>query len=390
MLTDKEIKATKPALKKYKLYDQATKGLHLIIHPNGGKYWQLDYSLVGKRTTTALGTYPTVSLKEARDKSIDYKRLVEQGVDPAITKKEAKPDPNQNTFEFVAREWGTKQIPDFNEGKHYYRKTLERHVFPYIGTRAIKTLKPIDILQVLQKIEAKGFHCVSRQALLFCSNVFRFAVATQRVDFDITRDLKGALTAHKGEHFASITDASKIGALLDTLYAYTGSFQVASALKLAPLLFVRPNELRFAEWEDIDLTTGEWRYFITKTKVDHIVPLSTQAVSILKNLQAFSGRGRYVFPSRDGLGAMSENAVITAIRRMGIDKNTMSTHGFRAMARTVLDEILDYPAHLIEHQLAHKVKDVNGTAYNRTKHLDKRREMMQSWADYLDSLKTPA
>ena len=175
--------------------------------------------------------------------------------------------------------------------------------------------------------------------------------------------------------------------MLDTLYAYTGSFQVASALKLAPLLFVRPNELRFAEWKDIDLTTGEWRYFITKTKVDHIVPLSTQAVSILKNLQAFSGRGRYVFPSRDGLGAMSENAVITAIRRMGIDKNTMSTHGFRAMARTVLDEILDYPAHLIEHQLAHSVRDANGRSYNRTTHLAERHKMMQAWSDYLKQLK---
>jgi integrase len=254
---------------------------------------------------------------------------------------------------------------------------------------AIKKIKPIDILEILQKVEAKGFHSVSHRLLFVCSNVFRYAVATQKIDSDICRDLKGALTPHKVKHFAAITDAKKIGALLKILDDYTGTIQVTSALRLSPLLFVRPSELRLAEWCQINFDKKTWEYFIVKTQADHIVPLSNQAIAILKKLHKFSGHGRYVFPSRKSDDKpMGENSVLTALRRRGIAKEEMSAHGFRAMARTVLDEELDFPAHLLEHQLAHKVKDANGTSYNRTKHLAKRQEMMQSWSDYLDGLKT--
>ena len=387
MLTDKELKATKPQNGKiHKLYDQS--GLHIIIHVNGGKYWRLDYNLAGKRKTTSLGTYPNVSLKAARDKAVDFKRLITNGVDPALEKKAAKPNPNHNTFEFIACEWGIKKITGFTTTKHNYRRTLERDVFPYIGHMAIKTIKPIDILQTLQKIESKGFHSASHRALFLCSNVFRYAVATQKVDFDITRDLKGALTPHKVKHFAAITDTRKIEALLKVIDSYTGTIQVASALKLAPLLFVRPSELRLAKWNQIDFNKKTWEYFIKKTQADHIVPLSNQALTILTELRNFSGQGDHVFPSRSGDDKpMGENSVLTALRRRGISKEEMSIHGFRAMARTILDEELDFPAHLLEHQLAHKVKDSNGTSYNRTKHLAKRHKMMQYWADYLDSLR---
>jgi integrase len=388
MLTDKELKAAKPQNNKiHKLYDQA--GLHIIVHTNGGKYWRLDYKLDGKRKTTSLGIYPNISLKTARDKAIDFRRLIEQGIDPAIEKNSIKPNPNHNTFEFIAREWGAKKITGFDTTQHNYRRTLERDAFPYIGHMAIKKIKPIDILEILQKVEAKGFHSASHRLLFVCSNVFRYAVATQKIDSDICRDLKGALTPHKVKHFAAITDAKKIGALLKILDDYTGTIQVTSALRLSPLLFVRPSELRLAEWCQINFDKKTWEYFIVKTQADHIVPLSNQAIAILKELHKFSGHGRYVFPSRKSDDKpMGENSVLTALRRRGIAKEEMSAHGFRAMARTVLDEELDFPAHLLEHQLAHKVKDANGTSYNRTKHLAKRQEMMQSWSDYLDGLKT--
>ena len=253
---------------------------------------------------------------------------------------------------------------------------------------AIKKIKPLDILEILQKVEAKGFHSASHRLLFLCSNVFRYAVATQKVDSDICRDLKGALTPHKVKNFVAITNVKKVGALLNILDNYTGTYQVCAAFKLIPLLFVRPSELRLAEWKQIDFNKNTWGYFIAKTKVNHIVPLSTQALAILKELHQINGQGRYVFPSRDGPDKpMGENSMLTAMRRLGISKEDMSIHGFRAMARTILDEEMDVPVHLIEHQLSHKVKDANGTSYNRTKHLPKRQEMMQNWSDYLDNLK---
>ena len=387
MLTDRELKASKPKNNKsYKLYDQA--GLHIIIHTNGGKYWRIDYKLDGKRKTTSLGTYPNVSLKDARDKAIDFKRLINLGIDPVIEKNSIKPNPNNNTFEFITREWGAKKITGFETTQHNYRRTLERDAFPHIGHMAIKKIKPFDILEILQKVEAKGFHSASHRLLFLCSNVFRYAVATQKVDSDICRDLKGALTPHKVKNFVAITNVKKVGALLNILDNYTGTYQVCAAFKLIPLLFVRPSELRLAEWKQIDFNKNTWGYFIAKTKVNHIVPLSTQALAILKELHQINGQGRYVFPSRDGPDKpMGENSMLTAMRRLGISKEDMSIHGFRAMARTILDEEMDVPVHLIEHQLSHKVKDANGTSYNRTKHLPKRQEMMQNWSDYLDNLK---
>lgn len=260
MLTDRELKASKPKNNKsYKLYDQA--GLHIIIHTNGGKYWRIDYKLDGKRKTTSLGTYPNVSLKDARDKAIDFKRLINLGIDPVIEKNSIKPNPNNNTFEFIAREWGAKKITGFETTQHNYRRTLERDAFPHIGHMAIKKIKPFDILEILQKVEAKGFHSASHRLLFLCSNVFRYAVATQKVDSDICRDLKGALTPHKVKNFVAITNVKKVGALLNILDNYTGTYQVCAAFKLIPSLFVRPSELRLAEWKQIDFNKNTWGYF---------------------------------------------------------------------------------------------------------------------------------
>ena len=218
--------------------------------------------------------------------------------------------------------------------------------------------------------------------------IFRYAIATGRLERDVSTDLRGALPPAVESHFPAVTDPAKVAELLRMLDGYQGSFIVACALKLAPLLFVRPGELRQAEWAAIDLKTAEWRFTVSKTKSDHIVPLPTQAVAVLKELHGLTGGGRYVFPSaRGGNRPMSDNAVLAAMRRLSIPKEEMTGHGFRAMARTILDEVLGFRPDFIEHQLAHAVRDPNGRAYNRTAHLPERRKMMQAWADYLDALK---
>ncbi len=226
-----------------------------------------------------------------------------------------------------------------------------------------------------------------------CGQVFRYAVATGRAERDPTGDLKGALPPVKGTHFAAVTDPKKVGGVLRAIDAYEGTLIVRCALRLAPLVFVRPGELRHAEWADIDLDAAEWRYTVSKTDTQHIVPLSRQAVEILQELHPLTGRGRYVFPSArnpKGDKPMSDNAILAAMRRMGIEKDEMSGHGFRAMARTILDEVLGFRPDYIEHQLAHAVRDPNGCAYNCTAHLPEWRKMMQQWADYLNQLKAGA
>jgi integrase len=270
---------------------------------------------------------------------------------------------------------------------------LERNIFPWLGNKPITDILPKDILACLRRVEDRGTIETAHRTLQICGQVFRYAVATSRVDRDITPDLRGALPPAKGEHFASITEPKQAAPLLRAIDAYTGTFVVKSALQLAPLVFVRPAELRHAEWVHINLEAKEWRYFVTKTKTDHIVPLSTQSIEILTALLPLTGNGRYVFPSArtpNGSRAMSDVAMLAALRRMGFDKDEMTVHGFRAMARTILDEALGFRPDFIEHQLAHAVRDANGRAYNRTSHLAERHKMMQSWADYLDSLKNGA
>ncbi len=392
-LTDSAARTAKPAEKPYKLSDE--KGLYLLVHPNGSKYWRLKYRFEGKERGLAFGVYPEISLKLAREQRDDARRLLASGADPGDArraKKAAREGAALNSFEVIAREWYAKYAPTWAEshGSRIIRR-LERDIFPWLGARPIADIAPPDLLAAVRRIEDRGAQETAHRALQNCSQVFRYAVATGRAARDPTGDLRGALPPAKGSHFAAVTDPVKVGPLLRVLDGYSGTLSVRCALQLAPLVFVRPGELRQAQWSDFDLGAAEWRYRVSKTDVDHIVPLSRQALAILGEIYPLTGVGRYVFPgARTADRPMSDNALNAALRRLGIDKHELSTHGFRAMARTILDEVLGFRPDFIEHQLAHAVRDPNGRAYNRTAHLAERRKMMQAWADYLDKLKAGA
>ena len=394
-ISDTAIKAAKSRIDKpYKLPDE--KGMYIYIHTNGSKYFRLDYRFDGKRKTLALGVYPETTLKQAREKVDIARKQIADGIDPIQNKKaikESRVASATNSFEIIAREWGGKKVNDWDEKNNRSKRMLERNVFPWLGNKPITDILPKDILACLRRVEDRGTIETAHRTLQICGQVFRYAVATSRIERDITPDLRGALPPAKGEHFASLTNPKEAAPLLRAIDIYTGTSIVKSALQLAPLVFVRPAELRHAEWAHIDFDSKEWRYFVTKTKADHIVPLSTQAINILTALFPLTGNGRYVFPSArtpNGSRAMSDVAMLAALRRMGFDKTEMSVHGFRAMARTILDEVLGFRPDFIEHQLAHAVRDANGRAYNRTSHLAERHKMMQAWGDYLDGLKNGA
>ena len=394
-LTDTATRKAKPEAKPYKMADGG--GMYLEVMPNGSKYWRLKYRYGGKEKRLALGVYPDVPLTLARERREEARKLLATDVDPSEHRKAAnaaKSERAANSFEVIAREWFAKQSPTW-AASHADKiiRRLERDIFPWVGGKPIAEITAPELLAVLRRIEARGAVETGHRAKENCGQIFRYAIATGRAARDPSADLKGALQPVKGGHFAAITDPKKIGELLRAFDGYKGHFVTKCALRLAPLVFVRPAELRKAEWAQIDLEAGEWRYFVTKTKTDHIVPLSTQAVAILRELQPLTGEGRYVFPSprvSDNKQPMSDNAILSAMRRMGIPKDEMSGHGFRAMARTILDEVLGVRPDFIEHQLAHNVRDPNGRAYNRTAHLVERRKMMQQWADYLDKVKAGA
>ena len=392
-LTDTSSKNAKPSDKSYKLPDE--KGLFLLVHPNGSKYWRQKYRFDGKEKSLAHGVYPDVSLKRAREKRDEARKLLADGVDPGENRKAVKATRQlnaTNSFEVIAREWFEKNRDSWapsHADKIINR--LEKDVFPWLGGKAIADITAPDVLAVLRRIENRGVLETAHRASGNCSQVFRYAIATGRAIRDPVPDLRGALPPAQGGNFAAITDPTQVGGLLRSLDAFKGTFVVQCALRLAPLLFVRPGELRQAEWACIDLDKAEWRYFVTKTKTEHSVHLASQVVAILKELHPLTGHGRYVFPGRDPLRPMSEAAVNAALRRMGYDTQTEITgHGFRAMARTILAEELNQRPEVIEHQLAHRVPDSLGTAYNRTKFLKERKAMMQLWADYLDKLKAGA
>ena len=392
-LTDAAIRNAKQTEKTVKMFDE--RGLYLEISPAGGKWWRLKYRFAGKEKRVSLGVYPDVGLKDARDRRDSARKLLSDGIDPSANRKAqkaTKQDRAANSFEVVAREWYAKHAPNWVE--HHGNRIIqrfERDIFPWIGGRPIADVTAQEVLQCLRRIEKRGALETSHRALGNCGQVLRYAVATGRADRDLSVDLRGALPSVKGEHFAAITEPKRVAELLREIDEYHGTLTVQCALRLAPLVFVRPGELRRAEWAEIDLDAAEWRYTVTKTDTLHIVPLASQAVTILRELHALTGAGRYVFPgARTNGRPMSDNAILAAMRRTGIGKEEMSGHGFRAMARTILDEVLGVRPDLIEHQLAHAVRDPNGRAYNRTAHLPERRKMMQQWADYLDKLKAGA
>lgn len=394
-LTDPKIKQAQAREKPYRLSD--AKGLYVEIQPSGSKYWRLKYRIAGKEKRLALGVYPKVTLKQARKACDLAKDQLEQGIDPSQAKKARKIEQAQaqaNNFEAIAREWHLQQAKKWSESYAVkVLRSIERDLFPHLGTLPLDHITPPQLLAVFRRVEARGAAESAHRLKQTTGQVFRYAVATGRAQRDITPDLKGALATPKKNHFPAITEPAKVGRLLNMLDAYQGTATVRAALKLAPLVFVRPKELRQAEWQEIDLEAAEWKIPAEKMKmgVDHIVPLSLQAVEVLEQQRLLTGNWQYVFPSaRSPRRPMSDNAILSAFRNMGISKEEMTGHGFRAMARTILDEVLGERVELIEHQLAHAVKDSLGRAYNRTTHLPKRKEMMQRWADYLDGLRVAA
>lgn len=393
MLSATVINNAKSKDKPYKLADE--KGLYLLIQATGGKLWRFDYRFLSKRKTLALGAYPDVSLAHARDKRDSARKLLanDPPVDPGETRKaerSAQQSSGENSFEVVAREWWKTHMK--NKAPTHKDKVIRRfelYLFPWIGSKPIADITAPQMLQVVKRIENLNKLETAHRALQTAGQVFRYAVQTGRAIRDITADLKGALPPTSIKHMAAFTEPSQIAELLRAIDSFSGTLTVQCALKLSPLVFVRPSELRQAKWRDIDLDAREWRYLVSKTKTDHLVPLSTQAVEILRTIHPVSGHGEYVFQGgHSPLRPMSEAAVNAALKRMGYDtQNDITGHGFRAMARTILHERLNIDPHIIEHQLAHKVPDTLGAAYNRTKFIEQRKTMMQQWADYLDELK---
>lgn len=395
-LTDSAIKAAKPKEdgKPSKISDGG--GLCLLVK-NTGKYWRFNYRSNNKQKTLALGVYPDINLKTAREKHQEARALLARGIDPSEYKQQAKAEQiaiTENTFEAIALEWFSKFSKDWAES--YSIKLMSRFkndVFPWLGNRPIATIEPPEILKCLKRVEERGALDSAHRIKRNIGQVFRYAVATGRAQRDQTADLKGSLPPTKKTNLAAIIDPVQVGRLMRDIQAYEGHLITRIALQLSAYLFQRPNEIRSMEWSEIDTDKALWSIPANKMKMrqPHLVPLPKQCLDLLEEIRPLTGHRRYVFPSMtDSTKPMSNNTVRQALRRMEYSKGDMTAHGFRAMARTILEEVLEVNPVYIEQQLAHAVKDVNGTAYNRTKHLAKRIAMMQQWADYLDSLRVGA
>lgn len=393
-LTDIKVKTLKPhPSKDYKEADE--KGLYLLVKKDGYKYWRFKYRFCKKEKLLALGVYPDVSLANARIQRDEAREQIRKGIDPSANKKAvafARQESSENSFEVIANEWlmirSKKSDDDIR-----LKNLLKRDLFPHLGSRPIKEITPPELLQVLRRIENRTIEMACR-ARQYAGQIFRYAIQTGRAERDPSADLKGALKVHSGKHFSAITDPKELGRLMVDIKDYSrGTPVVKAALALSALFFCRPKELRYMEWTEVNWEERRIEIPAAKMKMRqaHIIPLCTQAFNILKELRLLTGRGKYVFPSaKSNLRPLSENGVRAALRTLGYDNDTMTAHGFRATARTLLDEVLGFRTEWIEHQLAHTVKDANGTAYNRTKHLEQRRMMMQKWADYLDELREGA
>ncbi|HTD28741.1 MAG TPA: integrase arm-type DNA-binding domain-containing protein [Xanthomonadaceae bacterium] len=392
MLTVTEVRNAKAADKPLRLFDAG--GLYLDVRPTGARYWRMKYRHEGKEKLLALGVFPAVSLIEARSKRDAARELLRQGRDPSSERKQAKLTAHIATataFEPVAREWlaGRGELSDVTREKIEWLLGL---AFPWIGARPIADITAPELLAVVRRVESRGKLETAQRLKQVCGQVFRYAVATGRAERDPSTDLRGALKTTKTRHHASITDPAKVGELLRAMDGFSGSFVVTCALKIAPLVFVRPGELRKAEWAEIDLDAAEWRIPAERMKMrePHLVPLSKQAVAILRELHPLTASGHYLFPSIRSLARpMSENTITVALRRMGYTGDEMTGHGFRSMASTLLHE-QGWPTDAIERQLAHAESNQIKAAYNYAKHLPERRKMMQAWADYLDGLRIGA
>ena len=390
-LTALQVQNAKPKAAMYKLFDGG--GLFLRVNPSGNKYWKMKYRKNdGKESLLTFGRFPEVSLRQARRMRDEARAQRACGLDPGQMRKEriaARKFRIQNSFEAVSREWldvhSTKVKP---QSLRIYRRILESSVFPFLGNRPTAEMKTPDILTLLRHFEEQDKIYLSRQISMLCGMIMRYAVAVGKAEADPTPSLRGSLKTHRPKHRAAVTAPKEVGRLLRIIDAYPGRFVILCALKIAPYVFVRPGELQHARWADIDFDSGEWRYTASKTSTPHIVPLAPPVLSILRQLYAVTGSKEWVFPHQWGkAGPIGRSTLLGALRAMGISREEMTPHGFRAMARTLLDEELHERCDLIEHQLAHAVRDPNGRAYNRTEHRAERRRMMERWAQYLDRLR---
>lgn len=396
MLTDTAIRKAKPTDKSQKLVDG--RGMYLLLKSDDSRYWRMDYRHGGKRKTLALGVYPTVTLADARQRREDARRLLANGTDPGEIRKQAKQEAQRveqaeaDTFEAVAREWMARQdVAEVTANKN--RWILESFLFPEIGGLSLSAITPRVLLDALRKIETTGKLETAKRAKIKAGQVFRYAVMEGKVETDPTNALRGALKSPAGKHHAAVTDPARIGELLRAIDGFTGQFVTLKALQLAPLVFVRPGELRAADWAEFDLADATWRIPAErmKMKAAHLVPLSTQAVEILRELHPLTGDGRYLFPGlRTASRPMSENTINAALRRLGYSGEEMTGHGFRSMAATRLNE-MGWKPDAIERQLAHAETNKVREAYTHAaQYLDERIRMMQAWADYLDGLRNGA
>ena len=392
-LTDTKAKNAQPKNRDYKLSDE--KGLYLLVKKSGAKYWRVKYRFAGKEKTLALGVYPEVSLKKARLGRDEARLQLVKNIDPTQLKQSTKAqqiEAHTHSFQSVALEW-------YTASKSRWAKTtadkqlwmLDKTLFPWLGSLPISQIKPPQILKALRKTESRGAIETAHRAKQVAGQVFRYAVASGIIESDPTRDLKGALAAKKTNHHAALTNPDEVAKLLRSIDSYEGTHIVRTLLALTPLLFQRPGEIRQMEWEEIDFDKKQWEIPAHKMKMGepHIVPLSKQAITLLKEIHPLTSWGKYVFSNeRNRRTPASDGTVNKALRNLGYTKHQMTAHGFRALARTLLDEILEFEPYLIEQQISHAVRDPLGRAYNRTSHLKQRREMMQKWADYLDSLRS--
>ena len=390
-LTDTAIRSAKPSTKTQKLFDGG--GLYLEVAPAGGKWWRLKYRIAGKEKRISLGVYPAVGLKEARRRRDEAKEQIAAGIDPSAARQAVKESiraETANSFEAVAREWNALQSPKWVETHRRNILTyLEKDIFPPLGTLPVDGIKPPQLLDVLRRMEGRDAPNAAKKMRQTCGQIFRYAIATGRAEYDPAASLKDALTPRQVRNFASIKEPKAIGALLRDIEYYTGNVIVRAALRMAPYVFVRPGELRRAEWSEFDLDAAEWRIPAAKMKMRevHIVPLARQVLEVLRELHPFSGNSVYLFPSmRANTAPISDMTLLAGLRRLGYGKDEMTVHGFRSMASTLLNE-QGYNRDWIERQLAHGERNSIRAAYNYAEYLPERRRMMQEWADYLDGLR---
>ena len=389
-LTELQIKKAQPKEKVYRLFDGH--GLHIEITPKGQKWWRYKYLYNGKEKRMSLGVYPEISLKEARDRHMEERLKLAKGIDPSAARKVQKQQTftsKTNTFEALGREWFETYKKGVTEGQSTrVIRRLDRDIFPFLGKLPIQDIKVADIKTALDRMTQRGVVESAHRALQNIHQILQLALITERIDRNVATNLSSLLPAKQIKHFAAITDPKRVGELMRMIEGYQGNIITIAALKIMPLVFVRSLELRQARWSDINLEEGMWKFTISKTTTEHAVPLSKQAINILKDLLPYTQNRDYVFYSDVSTKRfLSENTLASALRKLGVPKEEMSVHGFRAMARTLCHERLGIRPEVIEHQLGHNVPDALGQAYNRTRFIDDRITLMQRWADYLDQLK---